>query len=111
MGGCGDARAGRSAGWTVLAAVAAVPRHQRRGVGAMTATVLIADDHPPTRAGVRLSLESSGLFSVVAEVANAAAAVAAARKHHPDVVLLDIHMPGSGLEAARAIGEDSPSTA
>lgn len=77
----------------------------------MTATVLIADDHPPTRAGVRLSLESSGRFTVVDEAANAGAATAAARERHPDVALLDIHMPGNGIEAARSIATESPSTA
>lgn len=77
----------------------------------MTPTVLIADDHPPTRAGVRLSLESSGRFAVIAEAPNAAAAAAAARQHRPDVALLDIHMPGNGIEAARSIVAASPSTA
>ena len=80
-------------------------------MAAVTATVLIADDHPPTRAGVRLALESSGRFTVIAEVATAPAAVAAAREQQPDVALLDIRMPGNGLEAARAITASSPSTA
>ena len=77
----------------------------------MTVRVLIADDHPPTRAGVRLSLEDTGRFEVVAEAANAAAAVAAAGEQRPDVALLDIHMPGNGIEAARSIATSSPETA
>ena len=77
----------------------------------MTASVLIADDHPPTRAGVRLALESSGRFTVIADVANAPAAVAAASEQRPDVALLDIHMPGNGIEAARSIAAASPETA
>ena len=77
----------------------------------MTVRVIIADDHPPTRAGVRLSLEDTGRFEVVAEAANAAAAVAAAGEQRPDVALLDIHMPGNGIEAARAIATSSPETA
>ena len=77
----------------------------------MTVRVLIADDHPPTRAGVRLSLEDTGRFEVVAEAANAAAAVAAAGEQQPDVALLDIHMPGNGIEAARSIATSSPETA
>lgn len=77
----------------------------------MSVRVLIADDHPPTRAGVRLSLEDTGRFEVVAEAANAGAAVAAARELQPDVALLDIHMPGNGIEAARSIAAASPETA
>jgi two-component system NarL family response regulator len=64
--------------------------------------VLIADDHPPTRAGVRGSLEADG-FVVVAEVGDARKAVDAAVEHEPDVCVLDIHMPGNGIDAAREI--------
>jgi DNA-binding NarL/FixJ family response regulator len=72
--------------------------------------VLIADDHPPTRAGVRLSLEETGDFVVVAEAASAAQAVEAALLLRPEVALLDIHMPGNGINAAREISSGSPST-
>ena len=71
--------------------------------------VLIADDHAPTRAGIRLTLDEHG-FDVVADESNAAAAVAAARRERPDVCLLDVHMPGSGIEAAAAIRADLPDT-
>lgn len=71
--------------------------------------IVVADDHPPTRAGVRYTLESAGLV-VVAEAADAASAVAEALKHTPDVCLLDIHMPGSGIEAAREITKKLPNT-
>jgi two-component system NarL family response regulator len=64
--------------------------------------VLIADDHPPTRAGVRQALEADG-FAVVAEVGDARKAVDAAVEHEPDVCVLDIHMPGNGIDAAREI--------
>jgi DNA-binding NarL/FixJ family response regulator len=77
----------------------------------VTLRVLIADDHPPTRAGVRLSLEESGRFEVVGEVATAGAAVEAAQRLHPDVVLLDIVMPGGGIEAAREITSCCPDSA
>ena len=73
--------------------------------------VLIADDHPPTRAGVRLSLESSGRFEVCGEAAGAGAAVDAAQQMRPDIALLDIHMPGSGITAARDIASSCPETA
>jgi two-component system nitrate/nitrite response regulator NarL len=70
---------------------------------------VIADDHAPTRAGVRDALEGQG-FAVVAEVADAAAAVEAAERERPDVCLLDIHMPGSGIAAAGEITERLPGT-
>ncbi len=72
--------------------------------------VLIADDHPPTRAGVRAALEHAG-FVVVAEVRDATSAVAAALEERPDVCLLDIHMPGSGIAAAEQITDELPDTA
>ncbi len=71
--------------------------------------VLLADDHPPTRAGVRYTLEAAGMV-VCAEEADADGAVAAARREVPDVCLLDIHMPGSGINAARLITRDLPDT-
>lgn len=76
----------------------------------MTVRVLIADDHPPTRAGVKLSLEETGEFVVVAEAASGAQAVEAAAMLRPEVALLDIHMPGNGIVAAREICASSPST-
>lgn len=69
--------------------------------------VVIADDHPPTRAGVRYTLEAAGMV-VVAEAGDAAGAVAAARELHPDICLLDIHMPGGGVRAAATIAEMLP---
>ena len=72
--------------------------------------VLVADDHPPTRAGVRLALENGG-FSVCAEVGDAAAAVEAAVRFRPTICLLDIHMPGNGIAAADEIGRRVPEAA
>ena len=75
------------------------------------ARVLIADDHAPTRSGVRQSLEGGG-FEVCAEAADGEQAIALARKHRPDVCLLDISMPGGGgIKAAAAISEELPDTA
>lgn len=76
----------------------------------MTLSVLIADDHPPTRAEVRRALTMSGM-DVCSEVASAQAAVAAARTHRPDVALLDVRMPGNGISAARTIASVLPDTA
>lgn len=72
--------------------------------------VLVADDHAPTRAGVRASLDTDG-FDVVAEASNARQAVSLALEHKPDVCLLDIHMPGSGIAAAEALMRDLPHSA
>ncbi|MFP5298396.1 MAG: response regulator transcription factor, partial [Actinomycetota bacterium] len=72
-------------------------------------TVLIADDHPPTRAGVRAALEAGG-FVICAEVGDARSAVEATRKTEPEVALLDIDMPGDGVAAIAPILEASPST-
>ena len=73
-------------------------------------TVLLADDHPPTRAGVRSALEGAR-FAVCADVPDAATAVSAALALRPDVALLDVHMPGSGIWAAREICAQLPDTA
>jgi DNA-binding NarL/FixJ family response regulator len=70
----------------------------------------VADDHPPTRAGVRLALERGG-FVVCAEAANAASAVEAALRERPEVCLLDINMPGNGIQAAEAITREVPDSA
>jgi len=71
--------------------------------------VVLADDHVPTRAGVRLALEASG-FTFLAECADADAAVAAVLRHRPDLILLDLYMPGGGLAATRLIHEQMPET-
>jgi len=73
-------------------------------------TVLIADDHPATRAGVRLALERGG-FVVCAEVPDGPSAIEAALRERPDVCLLDINMPGNGIEATKAIVRQLPETA
>ena len=72
--------------------------------------VLIADDHPATRAGIRASLEADG-FSVCAEVGDAKAAIEVAVKERPDVCLLDVHMPGNGIAAASRISSAVEETA
>jgi len=72
-------------------------------------TVLLADHHVPTRAGVRSALEADGL-RVVAEAATAAAAVEAACRLKPDVCLLAVQLPGDGIEATRQIRDALPET-
>ena len=62
--------------------------------------LVIADDVPPLRSLPRRVLERSGAFDVVGEAANGEEAIALARRHRPDLVLLDVSMPVmSGLEA------------
>lgn len=66
--------------------------------------VVIADDQPMMRAGFRAVLEATGDIVVVAEAANGVEAVAAAREHQPDAVLMDIRMPVmDGIEATRRL--------
>jgi len=70
--------------------------------------VLVADDHAPTRDDVRRALDADGRFNICSEVADAAEAVQAAVSKQPDICLLDIRMPGSGLAAAWEIAARLP---
>jgi len=74
-------------------------------------SVLLADDHARTRAMVRTALEKGEDFRVCAEAADADAAVLAATRERPDVCLVDINMPGSGIAATAAITAALPDTA
>jgi DNA-binding NarL/FixJ family response regulator len=72
--------------------------------------VLLADDHPQMRARVREALEAGG-FEVCGEAPNATRAVEMALQCRPDVVLLDIHMPGNGIRAAKEVTDQLPEAA
>jgi DNA-binding NarL/FixJ family response regulator len=70
----------------------------------MSISVLLADDQPLLRRGFRMILEAEGDLIVAAEAADGGEAVDLARRHAPDVVLMDIRMPGiDGIEATQRI--------
>ena len=73
--------------------------------------VLLVDDHPVVRQGLRALLSTDEGIEVVGEADDGDAAVAAAERLSPDVVLMDVVMPGmDGVEALRLIGERRPQT-
>ncbi|HEX9796547.1 MAG TPA: response regulator transcription factor, partial [Anaerolineales bacterium] len=72
--------------------------------------VAIVDDHALFRDGLRQVLEAEPTIEVVGEGGSADEAIALARQQLPEVILLDIDMPGGGLEAARAIADQFPVT-
>jgi DNA-binding NarL/FixJ family response regulator len=80
-------------------------------VTARSIRVLVADDHMIVRTGIRHVLESESEFEVVGEAASGAEALALTLELHPDVVVLDISMPGvTGLEVAGRLRASSPKT-
>jgi DNA-binding NarL/FixJ family response regulator len=75
-------------------------------------TCLIADDHEVVREGLRLSLSRSPQIRVVGEASDGASAVAIAERRRPNVVIMDVRMPGmDGLEATKVLAERLPGTA
>ena len=79
---------------------------------AETLRVLIADDHPLFRAGLRALLEATAGMEVVGIAGTGDEVLALAERAEPDVVLMDLHMPGlGGIEATRRIVDSYPSTA
>jgi len=80
-------------------------------IGTATALrVLVVDDSAPLRKRVRWALERAGL-TVVGEAVDGAQAVAEAAVHRPDVVLMDLHMPGmDGIQATQELRRQQPDT-
>lgn len=75
----------------------------------MNRTVMLVDDHPVFRRGLRRVLEDTGRFTVVAEASNAHEAIHLADIHQPDLILLDVNLPGvTGLRAGRALRRQQP---
>lgn len=74
--------------------------------------ILLVDDHTLFRSGIRLLLQAETDFEIVGEAADGLDAVKRARQLQPDLVLLDLNLPGlSGVEALRLIKEDQPACA
>jgi NarL family two-component system response regulator YdfI len=74
--------------------------------------LIIADDHLIIRQGLRLILETEEEFEIIAEASDGAEAVDLCAKHHPDVVLMDLRMPGmDGLTAIEKLRETQPEIA
>lgn len=75
----------------------------------MTIRIIIADDHPIVRSGLKAILASQPDFELVANVENGAAAVSASASLHPDVVLLDLQMPNmDGVTAIAHLQKQNP---
>ncbi|HYB22505.1 MAG TPA: response regulator transcription factor [Solirubrobacteraceae bacterium] len=79
--------------------------------GTRTITIVLADDHAVVRSGLRMLLESEADLEVVAEAGDVPDARRFVRGHRPDVLVLDLSMPGgSSLEAIPMIREERPDT-
>jgi two-component system, NarL family, response regulator NreC len=77
----------------------------------MSTRILIVDDHSITREGLKVLLNKIPNFEVIAEAENGRAAVSLARKHRPDVIVMDINMPElNGVDASRQILAELPQT-
>lgn len=78
----------------------------------ITIKILLVDDHTLFRSGIKLLLQRNSEFEIVGEAADGLEGVKQAKQLRPDVVLMDLNMPGlSGLEAMQLIVEDMPSVA
>lgn len=76
----------------------------------MTVRILVVDDHEVVRRGLRGLLETQPGWQIIGEAANGRDAVEKAAELRPDVAILDISLPGDGLEAARRILQALPQT-
>jgi len=79
------------------------------GYGSEPIKVLVADDHPAFRSGLRFMLTQTPGVKVAGEASNGHDAVRLARDLQPDVVIMDLNMPGmNGIDATRQVVSDSP---
>ena len=90
---------------------AAVRPAERDSAEPAPITIVVADDHVVVRTGLRLLLEAEDGFEVVAEADDVASARRYVRAHRPNVLVLDLNMPGeSSLAAIPALREEAPDT-
>lgn len=73
-------------------------------------TIVVCDDHPLFREGVVTTLMESGFFDVVAQAGSKDEAIIQAEKHLPELLLLDVSMPGGGIETAHELASRVPVT-
>jgi DNA-binding NarL/FixJ family response regulator len=92
-----------------MAVSAATEARSAPGAGAREHTIVIADDQQVTRLGVRMALMRGG-FQVVGEAADCEGAVEAVVSARPEVCLLDVDIPGGGIETARRVAGAAPET-
>jgi two-component system, NarL family, response regulator NreC len=81
----------------------------QKGFGSMSIRILLADDHKIVLQGLSRFLQEQEGLEVVGQATDGAMAVALARELKPDIIIMDISMPGlSGIEATRKICEENP---
>lgn len=74
-------------------------------------TLIIADDHPLFRGGLKQAIESHKEFSILSEASDGAQALDAIRKHSPRIAIVDMHMPQmNGLEVLKELSKEESST-
>ncbi len=84
---------------------------RRRTIHIMATTILLADDHQIVRDGIRTLIESTDGLTVVGEAADGREAVSQCLELRPEVILLDVGLPGlNGVEVARQINQELPTT-
>jgi DNA-binding NarL/FixJ family response regulator len=85
---------------------------ETKAEGKSEITCLIVDDHEVVREGLRLSLSRAPHIRVIGEASDGVSAVALAERRKPDVVIMDVRMPGmDGLDATKQLTEKVPGTA
>lgn len=100
-----------SLGWHAASSGSAAVADETPADNAAVIRVMLVDDHPLWRTALRGMLERDGTTKVVAEADDGPSAVTAAAEADPDVVVMDLHLPGiTGAEATRKIVEASPGT-
>src|SRR5665213_2508622 len=101
----------RTPGRPIASRFAPAPAGSQQPSRGRAIRILLVDDHAVIRQALRMLLESQPELEVIGDVENGREAVQAVEKLSPDVVLMDVVMPGlNGLEATRQIRRSSPST-